>query len=550
MDRWRREYHRLDEERETLNYQLGKERVDPSLNRRRTAVESKLQSMREGRRDWYIYRYLGGEGFLPGYAFPPQATNLAFDDREEDLSRDPAIAIREYAPGNFVYFRGRRYEVTHAQPRSRRAPDSKTPQLELDIEPVLVCPFCQRAYVGKQAAQRGVCECGADLSATVHPQQILALTDMYSEGRARITADEEERMRLGYEVTQHYRAGGTQRNYDILVGEAIPCRLTIELGGEILLLNRGQREAEGDPTGFTLCGKCHRWLVGKNASQGHIRTTDSPGKCPQAARAEDLISGLWLAKSLTSDIALLDAGLPEGVDPVGFYATLLHTLQRALMVALNLDQRELDGFLVPGPDAETPQRIVLYETSVGGCGVLASLDEPGRLAAVFARAREVLHEEDPEGGCERACYECLLSFYNQRDHEVLDRRLVLPWLQGMAELVVDPVAAEDRFAEIEVQCESELERQVLYSIRERALRLPDAAQRTVFDGDEPLAIADFFYEPRIVVFVDGSPHYRDYVQAADQRKRRRLKALGYRVVVVQVDDPHSGLDDLAARLAG
>ncbi|MGD2178911.1 MAG: DEAD/DEAH box helicase, partial [Anaerolineae bacterium] len=113
MDRWRDEYDRLDAERRAINRQLGEEQVDYSLNRRRTVIEGKLQAMREGKRDWYLYRYLGGEGFLPGYAFPPQATVLAFDDLEDEMARDPAIALTEYAPGNFVYYRGDRYEVTH-----------------------------------------------------------------------------------------------------------------------------------------------------------------------------------------------------------------------------------------------------------------------------------------------------------------------------------------------------------------------------------------------------------------------------------------------------
>lgn len=54
---------------------------------------------------------------------------------------------------------------------------------------------------------------------------------------------------------------------------------------------------------------------------------------------------------------------------------------------------------------------------------------------------------------------------------------------------------------------------------------------------------------RIVVFVDGSPHHRDYVQEADQRKRMRLKRLGYRIVVARAEEPETRLDDLAARLA-
>jgi hypothetical protein len=388
----------------------------------------------------------------------------------------------------------------------------------------------------------------------------MGLTDMYAQQRAHITADEEERLRLGYDVTSHYRAGGSQRAYRVRADSGEPFRLTLEHGGEVLRVNRGQRQQEGDPQGFTLCGKCHRWLIGDDAPEKHVYTPDSQGQCPRHARARDLVRGLWLTKAIHSDLALFDVPLRafvgEGSGPLApdeidaFYTTLSHTLERALMVAFNLDEREIGGFLAPAPEAEgVPYRVVLYETTVGGSGVLASLAEPGRLATVVERARELLHEGDPEGGCQKACYACLLSFYNQRVHDLLDRTLVLPWLQELQGLTIEPIVSESRFEELAEQCESDLERQVLKGICDRGLPLPDKAQRTIYDGDVPLAIADFFYGPKIVVFVDGSPHHRDYVQEDDRRKRMRLKGLGYRVVVVKAEEPEAGLDDLAARLS-
>jgi len=547
MDRWRVEYQRLDEEREELNRLLGREGVDPALNRRRVVVEGKLQAMREGGGDWYLYRYLGGEGFLPGYAFPPQATVLSFDDREDELARDPAIALTEYAPGNFVYYRGQRYEVTHARPRTR--------QMQPDVEPVEVCPACGRAYLGAQETRRAACLCGRDLSG-VHPRRALPLSDMFARRRARITADEEERLRLGYEVTKHYMAGGRPTTYRVSTEHGPAFELTLEHDGRVLLLNRGVREREGEPRGFALCSKCHRWLMSEDAEQKHLGTPTQRGECPRTARAEDLIRGLWLMQTVQSDLALLDVPLPEGAEAEPFYTTLLHTWLRALMVAFNLDENELDGFLAPGPSEGVPYRLVLYETAVGGSGVLASLAEPGRLGMAVTRAQELLHEGDPEarteqgrsGGCERACYDCLLSFYNQRDHDLLDRRPVLPFLRSLEGLTVEPVqptivgpTLEDLLA----QCGSDLERQVLRAIHQRGLPLPDAAQKTLYEDDEPIATADFFYAPKIVIFVDGSPHYRDYIQAADDRKRRRLKARGYRILALTGAQLDEGLDKLA-----
>jgi hypothetical protein len=383
---------------------------------------------------------------------------------------------------------------------------------------------------------------------------------MYAQQRRRITADEEERLRLGYEVTSHYRAGGDQRAYAVSAGGEQGFSMTLEHGGEVLRVNRGQRQEEGDPEGFTLCGKCHRWLIGESAPEDHVYTYDEEGECSRNAHPEDLVRGLWLTKDIHSDLALFDVPLSQLAgdteDPLpadeieAFYTTLAHTLERAIMVAFNLDEREISSFLAPAPDAEgAPYRVVLYETTVGGSGVLASLAEPGRLATVVDRARELLHEGDPDGGCQKACYACLLSFYNQRVHHLLDRTLVLPWLQGLEGLRVEPIVSESRFETLAAQCESDLERKVLQAIRRRDLPLPDEAQRTIYDEDEPLAIADFFYEPKIVAFVDGSPHHRDYVQEADRRKRVRLKSLGYRMVVVKAEDPGTGLDDLASRLS-
>ena len=130
----------LDEEREEINQQLGRDRVDFNLSRRRAVIETKLDQMRSGKEDWYVYRYLGGEGFLPGYAFPQEAVHLSFDMDEDELTRAPSIALVEYAPSNFIYFNGQRFEVTQCRPRTRLAGQAR--QNELDTEPVLICPAC------------------------------------------------------------------------------------------------------------------------------------------------------------------------------------------------------------------------------------------------------------------------------------------------------------------------------------------------------------------------------------------------------------------------
>lgn len=61
---------------------------------------------------------------------------------------------------------------------------------------------------------------------------------------------------------------------------------------------------------------------------------------------------------------------------------------------------------------------------------------------------------------------------------------------------------------------------------------------------------DVTYEPKILVLADDSPHHRYSVEQAERRNRKRLQALGYRVVVVKAEEPAVGLNELASRLEG
>lgn len=89
----------------------------------------------------------------------------------------------------------------------------------------------------------------------------------------------------------------------------------------------------------------------------------------------------------------------------------------------------------------------------------------------------------------------------------------------------------------------------LERVQAEHVRLPDEAQKTIFSPENnPIALADFFCNPKTIVFVDGSVHHLDYVQDADNRKRNALKGLGYRIVVIKTDSINEGLSELKSKL--
>lgn len=62
--------------------------------------------------------------------------------------------------------------------------------------------------------------------------------------------------------------------------------------------------------------------------------------------------------------------------------------------------------------------------------------------------------------------------------------------------------------------------------------MPDDAQKLLNDC---ACIPDFFYEPNICIFCDGSVHDEPQQKEKDRVIRQELKELGYRVIVIRYD---------------
>ncbi len=545
FDYWRKEYGNLFHEVEEINYKAQRTSPTKELQDRRKAIEAKLENMRSGEKEFYTYRYLGTQGFLPNYGFPSSSTVLSFYTSDDEIQRDKVLAISEFAPGNSIYFKNNRYLVYFARPRTEKQRPIR--------EKLIVCSECETALMGELANQASACPRCGNSFVGLHPNpNAMQMPDMLATLQHRITSDEEERMRLGYVVTTHYEMGDKIHKFSAISKDGVTFEIEYEHNGKIITINKGTRKSQrdGQESGFTLCSACNKWLFGEDKINDHINE-ESSRHCPKNATEEDIIKNIILYTDGTHDVATLNIPLPADIDQSlgeDFYVTLKESILQGIQVTLNVDENEIDGMIIPNPAKENEFSIILYETAEGGIGAIQALTNQNRFNEIIKRTLELLHDLDPDkDGCDRACYECLLNFYNQIEHEKIDRHLVIPFLRKLTNISIQPMSFSQSgktLDELLNKCQSNFERNVLFEIQKRNINLPDEAQKIISDKDIPIASADFFYKPDIVVFVDGSPHEKDYVQKADEEKRRKLKALGYRVISIKKIDDVEGLREI------
>ncbi|HOC73950.1 MAG TPA: DUF1998 domain-containing protein, partial [Candidatus Hydrogenedentes bacterium] len=247
-----------------------------------------------------------------------------------------------------------------------------------------------------------------------------------------------------------------------------------------------------------------------------------------------------LVKLWTSHLA--DALLVEPIQPLGLkpegVVTLQYALKRAIEQVFQVEPNEMGVVAVGDPSAPN---ILLYEAAEGSLGVLSQfVEDIGAFHRVVAQAEELCRFDDGEYRGP-ASYDDLLSYYNQRDHKIIDRFLIRDALKKLRLCEIE-IQANPSFRNYEEHYQalmrgldpsSSTEQKFLDHLYKRGLRLPDAAQKRV----EGIYVQpDFYYEPRIWVFCDGTPHDDPTVQEKDEAQRQAIIARGDEVWVYHYRD--------------
>ena len=492
--------------------------------------------------DFYSYRYLASEGFLPGYSFPrlplaayiPGARGSSRDHDGGYLQRPRFVAIREFGPGSLIYHEGARYEVVRVQlPRSADATGGAHTE---DARRCDACGYHHPISVGVDTCEH----CGTRLGAKTYG--LLRLQTVHTRRRERISSDEEERRRSGFEIETSYRFtthGDRAGRIDATAtADEIPvAELVYGDAATLRLANVGRRRRKDQSDrGFWLDPVAGTWLSDKKAADATV-DSDNLEPIDDAKTKKKVIPYV----EDTRNILLLRA--TDRTDLVTA-TSLRYALERGIEACYQLEDSELDSTELP--DADERGRMLFTESAEGGAGVLRRLvNEPGALAQVATTALGLLHFDPSTGDdlghaadtterCERGCYDCLLSFANQAEHTLIDRHQAKDLLLRLASSAVASGGGgrtrSATLATLRAACDSDLERQFLAWLDEQGLRLPDRSQ---VDVEGAAARPDFVYDgpsAPVAVFVDGPVHDGSTATARDQAATARLLDLGWDVV--------------------
>ena len=552
LERWRTLYQASTRQMEAAHAvrmnaaasQKDRTEADRRYGEAKTQQDLLLQAAASLNADFYTYRYLASQGFLPGYNFPRLPLMAFIPARKEKVGRDSFLTrprflgLSEFGPRSIIYHEGSQYRVRKVLlgVRDQEGADASGPLLP--VRAARLCPACGYGHFGDQRDQPLCLACGAGLDGGLSLSNLYRVENVSTRRANRITSDEEERVRLGYELL-------TTLQYAEESGTLQVVKTRFQLDGETLALvhygpaatlwrmNLGwRRRKEKSIHGFNLDPNTGLW--------------SKDAQAPEEEDAEETGNQVQRIVPFVEDRRNILVFHPGQALEAGAMVSLQYLLKRGIEAEFQLEEAELAA--EPLPSRDRRNAILFYESAEGGAGVLTRLaNDPGALGRVVDRALRVAHYQpqsatwaidqlqDTDTQCEAGCYRCLLSYSNQIDHQAIQRKdpVVLDLLcrltRAQTERGTGGRHADEQYAELERLCGSGLERAWLALIRRRGHRLPDKAQFSLPDyGVRP----DFGYQgdSPALIFIDGPHHESDHQHPRDAQTDQTLSDAGFEVI--------------------
>lgn len=546
LDRWRQLYAATHRQME-LAHQIGSNPAASEKERKaawkryqeaRTQMELLLNAELGINSDFETYRYLASQSFLPGYNFP-RLPLLAYMParrgkvgRDSFLARPRFLAISEFGPLSLIYHEGSQYRVHKVILGVRERESLENPSLP--VEEARLCPECGYGHFRQQLDNELCIACGARLDGGIRISNLYRVENVATRRVLRITSDEEERTRQGYDTQttlQFAESDGQLKRVqaELKKGEEALFELQYAPAATIWRMNLGwRRRKEKSIYGFNIDATTGFWSKDEQAP---------PEQNEEMGTEERMVQRVSPYVEDRRNVLILRPTEPLSDKEM---TTLQYALKRGIEACFQIEESEL--MVEPMPGREQRNRILFYEAAEGGAGVLTRLVTDSQAIGRVARSTLAICHYDEEKDwadnnpdCEAGCYRCLLSYYNQPDHELIDRRdlTVKGLLQAMLDATLVTSAGgrerEEQLEHLRGLSGSSLEEAWLDYLVAHNHRLPDDAQVLIEAFNTR---PDFVYRTpaQVAVYIDGPHHEAPSRKMIDEATTRALEEAGVEVI--------------------
>lgn len=454
--------------------------------------------------------YLARKGLLPGYSLFRDSVTAVCLNPILDVSRNVQQALREFTPANLIYANGNEFIVNRLDFYKLKAkdPDFTTDkiisEMKLESNTERLVDFAQAGSVGGTADW-------TDVSS-------LQLVDVKLDGSGEINDQKDHRLRVAF-VEKVISLNRHQKGHFGTVG-ALDYRFLREEW--LRLVNLGPKRIGpaaplGKPfSGFPICPVC-------GGVRSPFASEDEIGDFINQHRERCGVEPDWYAlhSEIKSDTIRFGPFLEDGLAVNVIEAVLLGAGE-----VLELNDQELEYNICR--DENGLETCLVYDPAPGGSGFLDLLIEFWE--DIVDMAIDMLSTCE----CETACYGCLLSYTNQRYHEVLDKNRAIEYFRenrrGFIRAGEIPACIASSEEHLSGQ-ESDAEEELLEELKEHGFPPPSDSQYRIELGGSSYTVADYAYQKnKIAIFIDGlskQVHGNAASKVKDTRIRTMLNAQGW-----------------------
>lgn len=346
-----------------------------------------------------LFAYLARRNVMPKYGFPVDTVELRVRPDSDpvagtlELSRDLAMAINEYAPGQEVVARGKLV---------RSAGLYRYPKRDFVRRNYAVCPQCERLTVRLDDVGP-MCECGTPRSGG---RRAFVIPEFGFVADSKLRPVGMTRPQGGWWSQQYVEEDGEQ----VGTGQAETAlgvvSWNLHTRATLCVINEGPGHAM-----YQICETCG---AGASSVTGRGRRTSEHPHPMTGRPCRGRFTSLALGHRFQTDLLALQVHTIGSTEQA---RSTLYAVLAGAADALEIARDDIDGTILPSRN----NAVVLYDAVPGGAGLVHRVAQalPTVMAAALARV------EGCSCGPETSCHRCLRVYRNQVFHEDLRRNHIL-----------------------------------------------------------------------------------------------------------------------------